>query len=101
MTEINWDPQKLRQAGIEPRHLARLIGIHPVTGSTWLCGHAKPSSLFGDKIIFLMTAVGNALADNALPIEPNKYPADEHSVRTAAALQRYYRAAIMEGIPIV
>lgn len=99
MTETNWDPQKLRQAGIEPRHLARLLGIHPVTGSTWLCGHAKPSNLGAADL--LMTAVGNAIADHALPIEPNKYHADEHSVRTMAALQRYYNAAAREGLPIV
>jgi hypothetical protein len=93
MTETNWDPQKLRQAGVEPRHLARLLGIHPVTGSTWLCGRAKPSSLLGVQAQTLMVAVDNALAETALPIAPDRYPADEHSVRTLAALKRYYRQA--------
>ena len=94
MTEINWDPETLRRAGLEPRHIARVVGIHPVTASNWLCGNRRPHRLMGAEAARLMRAVSTALADQTLPIERHEtMPPDEWSVRTFATLKRYYRAA--------
>lgn len=93
MTETNWDPEVLRRAGLEPRHVARVVGIHPVTASNWLCGNKRPHRLMSAEATRLMRAASTALADQALPIERSEtMPPDEWSVRTFATLRRYYRA---------
>lgn len=86
-----WNPETIRQAGVETRHVARMVGVHKVTASVWMCGHKKPGKLRAPKAARLMTAIEAALADKALPIPKENYPPDEWSVRVVATLQRYMR----------
>jgi len=85
-----WTAARFSAAGVEPRHVARLLGIHSVTASRWLCGHRVPSRLNLPRAALLAKAVEHALNDKALPI-PDTMPPDERSVNTYSTLQKYLR----------
>lgn len=85
---MDFDGAILKSAGVQPRHVHRLIGVSRVTASNWLRGQTKPHALVRDKAELLMSAVSSALNDERLPIS-DSLPPDERSFKTAAIIKRY------------
>ena len=88
-----YDFELLREAGIKPRHIHRLIGVSRVTASNWLRGVTQPHALVKKKADLLVASVVAAMEDGKLPV-PDSLPADEKSVRTVATVKRYMAAAM-------
>lgn len=57
-----------RQARLESRHVAKLIGVSRVTASLWLNGHSKPHVLLHEKVNLFADAVSKATDAGKLPI---------------------------------
>jgi hypothetical protein len=86
-----FNSETLREAGLQPRHIHRLIGVSRVTASNWLRGKTSPHHLVKDRADGLMAAVQNAVDDGRLPV-PSNLPPDERSVRTVAIVKKYMDA---------
>jgi len=84
----------LVDAGLKPRHLARILNVSRVTASNWLRGKSQPHSLLADKAILLVNAVEAAVEAEELPVSKN-LPTDEASVKTVSVTTRYM--AMMEN----
>lgn len=90
---MSYDYQLLKEAGVKPRHIHRLLGVSRVTASNWLRGVTQPHALVKSRADVLIESVKAAVEDDKLPV-PASFPADERSVRTAAIIKRYMAAAI-------
>lgn len=86
-----FDPVKLRDAGLKPRHVAHLLGVSRVTASNWLRGVTAPHRLIQDRTEALAKAVQQAVDDKKLPVSDKLLP-EERSVRTVALVRRYMDA---------
>lgn len=83
-----FDNVLLKEAGLQPRHIHRLIGVSRVTASNWLRGQTKPHHLVKSRAELLFSAVERAVADGRLPVS-SQLPPDEKSVRTVAIVKKY------------
>ncbi|MBT7005050.1 MAG: hypothetical protein HOA06_10095 [Chloroflexi bacterium] len=78
----------LREAGVKPRHISRLLGVSRVTASNWLRGVTQPHHLIRASADELLSATRAAMEDGRLPV-PDQLPLEERSVRTAATVKKY------------
>ena len=62
-----WDADLVRRAGLETRHIAKLMGIHKITASNWLNRDITPNRFLRDKVSRLMEALELGLEDGTLP----------------------------------
>jgi predicted transcriptional regulator len=84
-----WDAEKVRRAGLQPRHIAHLLGVTTGTARNWLHGNFKPHRLLRSTTDPFMRAIETALADDALPITAPGLMPEECSAATLAAVRRY------------
>ena len=63
--------QTVRDAGLMPHEVARIIKVSRVTASMWLNGHTKPHRLLADKVAKFLDAVSSAVDAGDLPVPPD------------------------------
>lgn len=71
--DYEWDADLLRKAGLQPRALSMIIGVHRVTAAKWLTKdrdkRGSPHALLEDRAARLMRAVRLGLEDGILPVQ--------------------------------
>lgn len=85
-----FDAKEMRDAGLTPQVLGRLIGISRVTASYWLNGHRQPHPLLRRKVVLLLDGVRREVQTGNLP-PPVALPIRRQSQLVEAALAKYFR----------
>jgi DNA-binding transcriptional regulator YdaS (Cro superfamily) len=92
----------VKQAGITPGIVARLVGVSRVTASQWVNGHAKPHKLLESRVAEFLAIVAAGVEQKLLPVTP--YPGRKNIMTaTSAALvqaARQRQAAKNDTAPI-
>ena len=83
-----FDYELVREAGVKPRHINRILGVSRVTASNWLRGVTKPHPLVKTQAAQLSQAVKLATEAGELPVS-DQLPPDERSVKTVSIVKRY------------
>jgi hypothetical protein len=86
----SFDANEMRDAGLTPQVLGRLLGISRVTASYWLNGHRQPHPLLRQRIVILLDGVRREVQIGALP-PPVAMPLRQQSQIVEAALAKYFR----------
>lgn len=76
------------EAGLKPRHVAKILDISRVTASQWLNNHTKPHPLLRSKVKLLIESVDKAIVDKQLPA-PLHYRGKQESNYICETVQRY------------
>jgi len=83
-----FDYELVREAGVKPRHISRILSISRVTASNWLRGVTKPHHLVKAQAAQLSQAVKLATEAEELPVS-DQIPPEERSVKTVSIVKRY------------
>ena len=91
------DIQVLRDAGLRPSHVARLLDVSSVTVLNWYNQSHTPHRWITDRVRALATAVRKAVEEGKLPVSAPGLNADEQAAKTFFVASRYFRAEDKEG----
>lgn len=85
-----FDHEAMREVGLTPQVLGRLLGISRVTASYWLNGHRQPHPLLKRKVIKLLEAVALEVQSGRLPPGVG-LPMRQQSQIVESALVKYFQ----------
>lgn len=63
--------EKIKEAGLTPDHVAKIVGVSRVTASRWLNGHFGVHRLLNAKVQRLLDAVERGLQAGDFPLPPD------------------------------
>lgn len=65
-----------KDAGVLPNDIAKHLGVHRVTVSSWFNGHNEPHRYLKDKVDKLLDAIDAAVETGELPVPRDIRPRD-------------------------
>lgn len=84
---MSFDIKLAEKAGVQSKHIARLLGVSRYTANNWLAGRRQPHDLIQGKVDEFMNAVQTAVDAGHLPVEGDGLLPEERSVRLLQILQ--------------
>lgn len=79
-----------KDAGVLPSDIAKHLGVHRVTVSSWFNGHNEPHRYLKDKVEKLLDAIDTAVETGELPV-PRDIRARERGKYVDRVISRYLR----------
>lgn len=86
------DVQALRDAGLRPSHVARLLDVSSTTVLSWYNYQHAPHRWIADQVRVLANAVRKAMEEGKLPISAPGLLGEEQAAKTFFVASRYFRA---------
>lgn len=82
---------ELKDVGVAPKHLSKLLGINRVTASNWINGHAAPHPMLDKKAAAVLKAIEAAAEAKELP-PPKDYKGLERDLYVVKTILTHHEA---------